>query len=292
MIGLDKHYILGTLAGVFTVGLWGSMPALRHLTAFPPMLLVAVSMASATAVTLLMTGTRRSAGPRGASARAAHWLAGVGGLVGATYFYFLALDAGDPAQVTLITYTWPLGFLLVCDRLSGHGFRMATLFGAAVAFAGISPLLLQGSTAGLMTPMAYVGSVASGASWIAFSVYLRQVGAFSLGGYRRLFVRAGVIALLLHSLFEVAPAAPGLNDWLIAGLIGVGPYGVAFITWGYALRNGPTGLLGVLTYSVPVVSAGLLVMLGWSTPSFEMTLAAAAVCVGAILSEAPWQKHA
>ncbi|WNK21163.1 hypothetical protein P1P91_05675 [Halomonas piscis] len=51
------------------------------------------------------------------------WLMGVGGITGALYFYFLALSEGDPAKVTLVTYTWPVGFMLVADWLAGRGLR-------------------------------------------------------------------------------------------------------------------------------------------------------------------------
>lgn len=280
----------GVLAGAFTVGLWGSLPVLRGLAELPPMLVATIAMTSATAVAAALARWRPAVATHGQPRVAARWLCGVGGLVGALYFYFLALESGDSATVTLITYTWPLGFMLVCDRLAGRGLRVATLFGGAIAFAGVAPLLAQG-TGGLgMGPLAYLAGLASGASWIVFSVYLREVGPLSLAGYRGLFLRAGLVALLLHLLFERIPDAPQLADWLAAGLIGLGPYGLAFMTWGYALRQGPATLLGVMTYLVPVISATLLVVLGWTPPSLELALAAAGVCAGAVVSERPWQR--
>jgi drug/metabolite transporter (DMT)-like permease len=143
-----------------------------------------------------------------------------------------------------------------------------------------------------MTPAAYLAGLASGVSWIVFSVYLREAGPLSLAGYRGLFLRAALVALLLHLVFENVPGAPNFSDWVAAALIGLGPYGLAFMAWGYALRQGPATLLGVMTYLVPVVSAALLVALGWTAPSVELALAAAAVCAGAVVSERPWQQRA
>ncbi|MEX2575306.1 MAG: DMT family transporter [Halofilum sp. (in: g-proteobacteria)] len=280
----------GALAGAFTVGLWGSLPVLRGLAQLPPMLVAATAMVSATfAATVLAHWRRPSATPAPTGART-QWSCGVAGLVGALYFYFLALESGDPAQVTLITYMWPLGFVLLCDRLAGRGLRLATLFGAAIAFAGVAPLLMKDAAGLGMTPLAFASGLASGAAWILFSMYLRQVGGLSPVGYRRMFLRAGLVALALHLLFEQPPGATQLADWLAAGLIGLGPYGLAFIAWGYALRQGPATLLGVMTYAVPIVSATLLVLLGWTAPSAELLIAAAAVCAGALVSESPWRR--
>ncbi len=289
---INRATITGVLAGLFTVSLWGSLPVLRSLGELPPMLVASVAMVCAAAMSAVLGAMRPSpetaAMPRGRG----YWLAGVGGLVGALYFYFLALEGGDPARITLVTYTWPLGFVLICDRLAGHGLRLRTLLGAAVAFVGLAPLLMADAEGAATSAAAYAAGLASGVSWIAFSVFLRQHGGLSARGYQRLFLHAGVIALALHMTVESTPATTTTGDWLTAALIGIGPYGLAFIAWGYALRCGPASLLGVLTYLVPIIAAALLVVLGWSAPSGELLLAAAAVTTGALLSQGAWPRRA
>lgn len=132
----------GLLAGLLTVTLWASLPVLRDLINLPPMLTAAVAMGAAALMAQLM-GWRGA--PAGAAAwrRRKFWLMGVGGLTGALYFYFSALSKGDPAKITLVTYLWPLGFMLVADLLAGRGLRARTLLGSAVAFAGLVPLVLS-----------------------------------------------------------------------------------------------------------------------------------------------------
>lgn len=120
--------LLGLAAALLTITLWGSLPVLRNLVHLPPMLTAAVAMATAAVLAQFMAGRNRRA-QRGPSLRDPRfWLMGVGGLTGALYFYFLALAEGDPAKVTLVTYTWPIGFILVADRLAGNGLRLRTLW--------------------------------------------------------------------------------------------------------------------------------------------------------------------
>ncbi|OHV12812.1 DMT family transporter [Kushneria phosphatilytica] len=282
----DKGHFSGLVAGAFTVALWASLPVLRSLASLPPMLVAAVAMICAAALARLfgrLQPNRSGANPK---ADWHYWLMAVGGLIGALYFYFLALQHGDPAKVTLVTYTWPLGFVLMADRLAGKGLRIRTLLGAAVAFIGLMPLVLSNSTGSSTSWLAYMAGLAAGVSWIAFSLYLRQTGGLSSRGYSTLFLHVGVITLLVHLLFEASVPSATPQDWAVAAMIGVGPYGVAFMAWGYALRHGPSTLLGVMTYLVPVIAASLLVLLGWSSPSYQLLIACAAVLCGALITQA------
>lgn len=284
----DWKMLTSLSAGILTVVLWGSLPVIKHLASLPPMLITAVAMACAAGFTRLigMVKTTKRLGRERFGVR--HWTMGVGGLVGALYCYFLALEGGDPAKITLITYTWPLGLVLLSDHLDGKGVRPMTLIGASVAFAGMVPLILGDSQGTATSLWAYFAGALAGLSWIAFSLHLRQSGGLSSRGYQRLFLHAGMIALAIHLVFESTPTATTSLDWLAACLIGIGPYGLAFITWGHALKNGPTTLLGVMTYLVPIISAMLLVALGWSTLSQELFIATAAVVGGALLTQSHW----
>ncbi|MBK1692400.1 DMT family transporter [Ectothiorhodospira mobilis] len=275
--------INGILAGVFSVVLWSGLPVLRGMTDLPPLQVAAVALGAAA---LLSGGTTRlrAASVPGcpAAGGTGYWIAGVGGLAGALYFYFLALGLGDPAVVTLVTYTWPLGFVLAAELRAGRRPQPAMLTGAGIAFAGITPLLAGGG--GGPTPTAaWLGGMASGGAWIAFSLYLRGAGPLPAGAWAGLFGRAALVVLCLHLALETTLRGTPA-DWLAAAAIGIGPYGLAFMTWGYALRHGPAGLLGTLTYAVPVLSGAALVALGWSPADPRLALAAAAVAGGALIA--------
>ena len=273
----------GILSGVFSVLLWSALPVLRGMTALPPLQVAAIALGAAALLCTMVARLNPASAPGiFPPNRAGYWIAGVGGLAGALYFYFLALGLGDPAVVTLITYTWPLGFVLAVELRAGHRPRPTMLTGAIIAFAGITPLLAAGN-GGPMPPAAWLGGLASGGAWIAFSLYLRGAGPLSAGAWTGLFGRAAGGILLLHLATETTVWGQS-GDWLAAAAIGIGPYGLAFITWGYALRHGPAGLLGSLTYAVPVLASAALVALGRSPADPRLALAAAAVVGGALIA--------
>lgn len=274
----------GLLAGLLTVTLWASLPVLRDLINLPPMLTAAVAMGAAALMAQLM-GWRGA--PAGAAAwrRRKFWLMGVGGLTGALYFYFSALSKGDPAKITLVTYLWPLGFMLVADLLAGRGLRARTLLGSAVAFAGLVPLVLSNAQGEPTSALGYMQGMASGASWIMFSLYLRGRAALSWVDYKHLFAVAAVASWGLHRAFETTPEHATAMDWGVAALIGIGPYGLAFITWGYALLRSSSTLLGVLTYFVPVMSSVLLILVGRAAFSLPLVIAFVGVLGSAVITQ-------
>ncbi|MCT8468910.1 DMT family transporter [Chromohalobacter canadensis] len=281
----------GLLAGLLTVTLWASLPVLRNLISLPPMLTAAVAMGAAA----LMA---RCVGQRGGSSAGAKsyrdwtfWLMGVGGLTGALYFYFAALGKGDPAKITLVTYLWPLGFMLVADWLAGRGFQARTLLGAAVAFSGLIPLVLSSGQGEPTSVLGYAQGVASGVSWIMFSLYLQGRTTMTWVDYKHLFAGAAIASWGLHSLFEAAPSQTTAMDWGVAALIGVGPYGLAFVTWGYALLRSSSTLLGVLTYFVPIISSLFLILAGRAAFSLPLIIAFVGVLGSAAITQMKSQRH-
>ncbi len=288
---LRRALLSGLAAGVFSVTLWGSLPLLRQLTELPAMLTSVVALAAAAAVAGISAAWLRESPDGRPEPTLGYWLGGVGALIAALYFYFAALSWGDPARVTLVTYLWPVVFVLVANMLSGHGVSARVLAGMAVAFLGVTPLILTDAE-GVETPLiAYAFGLLSGCSWAAFSVFLRQSGAIPFRGYARMFAQGAAIALVLHWILPEAGYSGAPADWLAAAVIGIGPYGIAFMTWGFALRQGPTALMGVLTYLVPVISALLLILAGFTQPEAELLLAALAVVGGAILATPSGSDH-
>jgi len=283
---LNRSLLSGVLAGLFSVSLWGSLPLLRQLTDLPALVTSVVALATAAIVawlSALIVGEPQGGRP---VADLRYWLGGVGALAAALYFYFAALGWGEPARVTLVTYLWPVVFVVVASALAGRGVPLRVLLGMGVAFAGVVPLVLDEAPGGVETPLvAYTFGLISGCAWAAFSVYLRQCGAIPFRGYARMFAQAAGVTLALRLVLAGELSAPLDAGWLAPVLIGAGPYGIAFMTWGVALRKGPAGLIGVLTYMVPVIAAVLLILTGFTEPDPALLVAATAVVAGAVLAQ-------
>ena len=66
--------------------------------------------------------------------------------------------------------------------------------------------------------------------------------------------------------------------------LGIGPTGGAFYLWDHAVKRGDIRALGALSYATPILSTGLLIVLGLAAPSSTLLVATLLVTAGAVLA--------
>jgi drug/metabolite transporter (DMT)-like permease len=280
----------GNLLGGIAVLMWGALPLLRLMAEeIPPLQLTTMSLFMAAVVTsgLHLRGQHRvQAKPKNRSPAGRDvWLAALF-LLGAVVFYFAALASGPAAEVTLVTYMWPLGLSAAVCMKTGRlpGMRMST--GVLLSFAGAALALLSahegsgGGSSGVHGIWGYILGLSSGLCWLGYSILLKRL-PLDLGLHAHVFSIAGLGAGVLHLVLETTALHVSAAVLLPAAIIGIGPYGLAFLAWGQGLRFGHPGLLSALCYTVPIVATTLLVLAGMETWRTELAIAAVAVSCGA-----------
>lgn len=273
--GLD-----GLLPALTAVVLWSLAPALATLVRqVPPLGLTALCLAVAALVTWPLAARRRG-GASAAAVPVTTWLVAPLLVSGAIGLYFGALRQAPPAEVALVTYTWPVLFVLAAELVQVRRVRPASLAGAALAFTGAG-IVLAPAAGGVAVPwIGYALGIGSGCCWAAFSLLARYQAVPLAAIMPRLFALGAGITGAAHVLLEPVlwPLPVGLA--VTIGLVGAGPYGVAFLAWDAALRSGLSALVGTLAYAVPVLSALLLVVTGMASADWRLPVAATAVVGG------------
>lgn len=188
-----------------------------------------------------------------------------------------SLDAGTAAMLVQIA---PVIVAILAGVFLKEGFPPRLLAGSVVALLG-AVIIAAGSGAERRVELAGVlvcllAGVLYAAGMVAQKPVLRTTPALQATW---LGCVVGVLACLPFSptLFtEVGQASTGS----ILGLIylGVFPTAVAFTTWAYALSRTPAGQLGVTTYLVPVVAAGMSWVLLDEVPP-ALSFAGGALCL-------------
>ena len=91
--------------------------------------------------------------------------------------------------------------------------------------------------------------------------------------------------MLLHLLLEGPTALFALRgkDWLLIVLLGIGPMGLAFLTWDIAIKQGDPRAVGALAYLTPLLSTALLIVANGHALTTQTVLAAIAILSGAVL---------
>jgi len=260
-----------TLAALGAILLWSTLAtfgvALSHL---PP---------------LFLTGCALVIGALPGLPQARQWrvppptlLLGIGGLFGFHFLLFMALRFAPPVEANLVNYLWPLLSVLLTPLLL-PGWRLAPrhVAGAMIGFAGAA--LAIGAAPTTFTPTALLGfafAAGSAVVWASYSLLTRRVPLFSTWAIGGFAFASGVLALILHRLFEAPPALHDGDAWKLL-LLGLGPMGTAFYLWDIAMKRGDPRVIGVLAYATPLLSTALLVAV--TGRALTASLAAATVMV-------------
>jgi drug/metabolite transporter (DMT)-like permease len=74
------------------------------------------------------------------------------------------------------------------------------------------------------------------------------------------------------------------SAWVASIVLGIGPYGLGFIAWGYIVRHGNPRVVPVLPYAAPVVAVITLILAGQSQPTLSLFAGCALVLIACMTS--------
>jgi len=276
-----------TLIGTVSILLWGTLALMTRWTdaQIPPFQLLAMTFGLAWLLMQSRWWLRGESGLRFLHQPLPVWLLGIGGLFGYHLFYFIALAKAPAAEAGLIAYLWPLLIVLLSALLPGERLRSAHILGALLAASGSALLLIKGEAN--FSEQHSIGYLAAGACaliWSAYSVLSRRhadVPTDTVGWY---CAGTALLGLICHLLFEqtVWPERP--LQWIgIVGL-GLGPVGIAFLTWDIGVKRGNIQLLGTLAYAAPLISTLLLILAGEAQASSRLLLACLLIVGGSMIA--------
>lgn len=284
----DRTRLQATAVGVSAILLWATLAPLTALVgAVPPFQLVAVCFAIAAALGMGWTAARGDDPFRHFRQTPAVWAVGVGGLFGFHFLYFVALQAAPPVEANLLNYLWPLLIVVVSALLPGERLRSWHVAGALAGLAGTALLVTRG---GWVAPdpahlPGYLAALASAATWCAYSLLRRRIGADvptdAVSGFCLI---TALLATLCHLASEstVWPSAPA--GWAALAALGVGPVGAAFFLWDRGVRKGNIQVLGALSYAAPLLSTLLLILCGIAEGHWTVWIACALIAGGSLLA--------
>jgi drug/metabolite transporter (DMT)-like permease len=280
-----------TVQGFAALLVWSSLASLTALAApMPPFQLAAITFSIGTVVGLVYARATRQplVGPKSIPAGAL--ALGVYGLLGYHVCYFYALQQAPPLEANLINYLWPLLIVVFAGllpvRVGGRPLRWWHVAGALLGLAG-TMLVLINTGVGLSFSGAgsgYAAAVAGAVIWSSYSVASRLFQAVPSTAVTASCAATALGALILHLVSETTEVPKSPAAWAAVVAMGVGPVGLAFYLWDRGMKQGEIRLLGVASYTTPLLSTALLALLGLGTAGPALWLAALLVTAGALLA--------
>ena len=252
----------GTLTGIvyamITISLWSlSAYFSAHLRRVSPLLLVGISFTLAG-----LMGIRRI---RTWKAPLIVFVIGVGGLFGYQVLYFLAFQHAPAVEVNLINYLWPLFVVLLSPvYLKGYALRWHHILGAMVGLFGAGVVVTGGALHfDLSSAPGYGYAAIAAVIWASYSLLIKRYQPLPDSLVSGFCLLAGFLALGIF--LGSKPAYPQAwlltrQEWFYVILIGIGPHGIAFVTWNLALKHGDPRVIGSFSYLIPLLSTLILII--------------------------------
>ena len=271
-----------TAIGALAILLWALLALLTVATApVPPLLLNAMTFTIGGSLGLVWVGLNGSWRDL-ARVRLHVYLFGTAGLFGYHFLYFSALRLAPPAEASLIAYLWPLLIVVFSGLLPGERLRGLHVAGALTAFAGAAAILWRGGGFGLGP--GHVLAFGCALTWSGYSLASRRLESTPTAAVTIYCLGTAVLSAGAHLVLETPAWPDGPGGWLAIVALGLGPVGLAFYVWDIGVKRGHIQLLGVMSYSAPLLSTLALVGARHAEPSARIAVAAGLITAGAALA--------
>lgn len=271
----------GTLLGAAAILSWGSLGALGALSAgMPPYFVLGICFAIAAAMGAIACA---SLGLRPAPLTSRETLVSAA-LIGSYHLvYFEAFHHAAAIPVSLINYLWPACLIIIGNLFFGLGSGWRGYLGAALGFLGVAVLIGGGASFTASEASGYGLALLGAMLWATYSNVRRGARHEGIGAMVSICVVASLFCFATALIFGEGTVAFNARNVTVLLLLGLGPAGGAFFLWDHGMRHGNAALLGVLSYSAPVLSTLLMVALGLGAPSWRMAVAVALITCGGMV---------
>jgi drug/metabolite transporter (DMT)-like permease len=186
-------------------------------------------------------------------------LLGICGITVYQLFQNFGLVYATAMESSVLLCTDPIYIAIMASVFLKEKLDAKKIAGIAVAFAGMSTIVLRGSAGTFVfTPLGIFGdllAIGGAFSWAVYSVYgkkvLEKVNPYDMTAYGALFGTA-ILGVLTFG-WEGVSLPTSVNGWAILIYLGLGVSGVAYLMWFVALEGLSAYQAGTGMFFVPLV---------------------------------------
>lgn len=192
------------------------------------------------------------------------WIKAIIGLFGYHYLLFDAFSRSPAMAVNMIQYLWPLFIVLGSPLFISTRLNMGHIIGTVLAFLGvILTLMQQQPTEGNSHDwFGYIEAFFAALLWAYYTLSNAKVKNMPSSAVAGFCLCSGVIAVIVYFLLGGQLPITDINwhNIVIILMLGLGPMGLSFYSWDYAIRYGDPRLIGTLTYLTPLLSICMMAL--------------------------------
>lgn len=188
------------------------------------------------------------------------WVSAVVGMFGYHFLLFDAFSRSPAISVNMIQYLWPLFIVLGTPLFTQSRLNRGHVIGALLGFGGVALTLSQESIGFNVTDwFGYSEAFIAALLWAFYTLSNRRYTEMPMSAVAGFCLISGLLALSSYALMNgtdilVENLRLSGSDLLVIVLLGIGPMGLSFYTWDYAMRHGDPRVIGALAYLTPLMS--------------------------------------
>ncbi|TEW54654.1 EamA/RhaT family transporter [Psychromonas sp. RZ22] len=184
------------------------------------------------------------------------WASAVLGMFGYHFLLFDAFSRAPGMSVNMIQYLWPLFIVLGTPLFTQSRLNFGHVLGALLGFSGIILMLSQEPVVfNHADLLGYTEAFIAALLWAFYTLSNRSYKQMPMSAVAGFCLISGILALSSYALTaDIQTVIPSSYDFFIIALLGLGPMGLSFYTWDYAIRHGDTRVIGALAYLAPLLS--------------------------------------
>jgi len=215
---------------------------------------------------------------------------GIYGFFGYHFIFFWALRLAPPIEVNLVNELWTIFVVLLAPLF----FKEARLYwnhylGALLAFVGTALMMLSLEISGASL-LGFGFGLMTAIVWSTYSLLIKKTPAVPSSMVGLYCLVSAALSYICHLLFETS-YTPTDVDWVFLICMGVGPMGLAFFLWDWALRRGDVRVIGSISYLIPVFATAWLVLFAAKDLLWSTVMAMILILGGAAIGSIARRRH-
>lgn len=201
------------------------------------------------------------------------------------FLLFYSFKLVNPVEANLINYLWPIILILLTPFFfKNFKIRWYHLLGALLSFSGCIALVKDKiNQISIGSWIGYLMAFGAAITWPLYTLIKRkitdQVNLWQISGF---CFGSAVLCFMTHKSIEPEVILTHSELFLILYL-GIGPFGLAFYAWDYAVKYCDPRILGSLSYLTPLLSTFLLIFYNDRQTDNEIFVAMAFIFCGLCL---------
>ncbi len=270
----------GNAAGVAAVLSWGTLAVLgKFAETADPRFVLALSFAIAALIgAAICLVTKRRIRPQMQKRNILF-----AGLLAAYHLvYFTSFSHAPALHASLINYLWPALLILLGNLLFRLDSGWPGYAGAGLGFAGVSFLMLRDAHTNYDSNVlaGYLMAFCGAFLWALYSNLRRVDRADPVASMTLICMASSALCMLAAAADGTALETPDWKEIVTIVLLGLGPAGSAFFLWDLGMKRGNVAALSIFSYSAPIISTILMVLVGFGEARWNVALAAFLIAAG------------